>query len=40
MNMSAIELKNNKAGVTADHALAYISTIAAIIFLVGIYIYF
>jgi signal transduction histidine kinase len=35
LNMSAIEIKNHKAGVTADRALTYISFIAAIIFLVG-----
>ena len=35
LNMSAIEIKNNKAGNTADRALTYISFLAAIIFLVG-----
>lgn len=35
LNMSAIEIKNQKAGNTADKALTYISFLAAIIFLVG-----
>lgn len=35
VNMAAIELKNQRAGRTADQALTYISLIAAIIFLVG-----
>ncbi|WP_046366957.1 sensor histidine kinase [Flavihumibacter petaseus] len=36
LNMSAIEAKNNKARDTADTALAFISFIAAIVFLVGL----
>lgn len=36
LNMAAIENKNQKASNTADTALAYISFLAAIIFLVGI----
>ena len=35
LNMSAIEIKNQKANNTADKALTYISFLAAIIFLVG-----
>lgn len=35
LNMSAIELKNKKAGNTADKALMYISFLATIVFLVG-----
>lgn len=36
VNMSAIEIKNTKANITADNALTYISLIAAVIFLVGL----
>lgn len=36
LNMTAIEIKNQKAGNTADKALTYISLLAAIIFLVGL----
>ncbi|MGZ8509290.1 MAG: ATP-binding protein [Chitinophagaceae bacterium] len=35
LNMYAIEIKNQKAGHTADKALTYISFLAAFIFLVG-----
>ncbi len=35
LNMSAIEIKNEKASNTAEKALTYISFLAAIIFLVG-----
>ena len=35
LNMSAIEIKNKKAGNTADQALTYISFLAAVIFLIG-----
>ena len=36
LNMTAIELKNKKAGNTADKALTYITFLAAIIFIIGI----
>lgn len=36
LNMTAIELKNKKAGNTADKALTYITLLAAIIFIIGI----
>jgi len=35
LNMSAIEVKNQKASNTADEALTYISLLAGIVFLVG-----
>jgi NtrC-family two-component system sensor histidine kinase KinB len=35
LNMSAIEVKSQKAGTTADNALTFISFLAAIVFLVG-----
>jgi NtrC-family two-component system sensor histidine kinase KinB len=35
LNMSAIRVKNQKAGATADNALTFISFLAAIVFLVG-----
>ena len=35
LNMAAIEVKNKKAGTTADNALTFISFLAAIVFLVG-----
>jgi NtrC-family two-component system sensor histidine kinase KinB len=35
LNMSAIKVKNQKAGATADNALTFISFLAAIVFLVG-----
>lgn len=35
LNMSAIEMKNQRASHTADKALTYISFLAAIVFLVG-----
>lgn len=36
LNMAAIELKNEKAGKTADKALTYISFLAALVFIVGL----